>query len=89
MNQEEFKYHVYQAGLGDHYHDIVDIICRVDDTPLPLECLYDGAYQYLCINTNWQKTGAFLRQCDYLHRSFCISWDEAVRVVCLIIAGWA
>jgi hypothetical protein len=89
MNQEEFKYHVYRAGLGDHYHDILDIVLSVDDTPNPLECFYDAAYRYLCVNTNWQKVGGFLRHCDNLSRQHCISWDEAVTFVCLIIAGWA
>ena len=89
MNLGEFKYNVFAAGHGDHWDEIVSMVDKANDrTPVYIDDLRDAAYRYLCVTMDYEKLFGFLIECNKLTISHCISWDEAVKLLCHIIAIW-
>jgi len=89
MNREEFVYNIFRTGQGDHAEEIIKMIYLADDrTSQFMEDLMDAAYRYICVSTDYQKLYGFLLECDNMNRNYCISWDDAVKLICGLISIW-
>lgn len=94
VNRDEFRRTIAAAGLYDHIEEIENCIVGMIMTetrfaPDQIGELREAAVQYLCVCTDYKKLRGFLVECDNLNKSYCLSWDDAVAIVCRIIAGWA